>query len=78
MTPEDSLLNALEAVGLIHEDWQGIDHENLPKDMREAVTEAIRIVQDYPLVSIKTECPIVKRQYGVMEEALTRQERIQD
>lgn len=52
MTPEDSLLNALEAVGLIHPDWEGIDHENLPKDMREAVTEAIRIVQDYPLVSL--------------------------
>lgn len=64
MTPEDTLLNALEAVGLIHPDWEGIDHENLPKDMREAVTEAIRIVQDYPLVSLPSvrfnpECPIV-------------------
>lgn len=42
MTPEDTLLNALEAAGLIHEDWEGIDHENLPKDMREAVTNAIK------------------------------------
>lgn len=41
MTAEDTLLNALEAAGLIHEDWQSIDHENLPKDMREAVTKAV-------------------------------------
>jgi hypothetical protein len=41
MTPEDILLNELESVGLIHPDWEGIDHENLPKDMREAVTKAI-------------------------------------
>lgn len=45
MTAEDSLLNALESVGLIHPDWIGIDHESLPRDMRDAVTLAMLSIE---------------------------------
>lgn len=68
MTAEDTLLNALEAAGLIHPDWQGIDHENLPRDMKEAVTNAVDAIR------VDAMCPIrqiIREQIKTMELALT-------